>query len=201
MNGLIYDTETSGLPKFKEPDSSPLQPIVVQLGVMKVTLSNDQLIATDSYSALASNTLGISVEQGAYEVTGIGDAELEGQPDIEEVMKRFLEDVSNVSFLIAHNASFDKKMMMCTAHHINRERSKMALDGFIETKQYCSMHGATPILKLPGRYGQYKWPKLTECYKHFFGKEMEDAHDALGDVKGTFEICNAMGFSALKRIN
>ena len=39
-------------------------------------------------------------------------------------------------------------------------------------------------------YG-FKWPKLTEAFRHFIGKDMEGAHDALADVRG----CAAVFFA------
>jgi DNA polymerase III epsilon subunit-like protein len=45
------------------------------------------------------------------------------------------------------------------------------------------MKATTSICKLPGKYGDYKWPKLQESHLHFFGKEFEGAHDAMADVR------------------
>lgn len=46
------------------------------------------------------------------------------------------------------------------------------------------MMSSTNFCKLPNPSGRkgYKWPKLTELYNVLFEEEMEDAHDAMGDV-------------------
>lgn len=42
---------------------------------------------------------------------------------------------------------------------------------------------ATDICKLPGNFGNYKWPKVTEAYKHFFpDKEYNEKHRAYQDA-------------------
>jgi DNA polymerase-3 subunit epsilon len=48
------------------------------------------------------------------------------------------------------------------------------------------MQATTNICKLPSANGRagYKWPKLTDAYMHFFGEELDGAHDALVDVRG-----------------
>ena len=39
---------------------------------------------------------------------------------------------------------------------------------------------------------KYKMPKLCELYKHFYGKDFENAHSADGDVKALLEIMKMM---------
>jgi len=46
----------------------------------------------------------------------------------------------------------------------------------------------TPICKIPGKYNDYKWPKLAEAYRHLFNEEIKDAHDALADVRACARI-------------
>ena len=50
---------------------------------------------------------------------------------------------------------------------------------------YCTMKETTDLCKLPGRYGNYKWPKLQELHKHLFGENFVGAHDAMFDIKAT----------------
>ena len=40
----------------------------------------------------------------------------------------------------------------------------------------------------PKRNGQWKWPKLEECVRHFFGETLVGAHDALTDVRATARV-------------
>jgi DNA polymerase III subunit epsilon len=51
------------------------------------------------------------------------------------------------------------------------------------------MQDMTDICCLPSPWGKgYKWPKLHEAHRHCFGKEFEDAHDALADVRACAKV-------------
>ena len=49
------------------------------------------------------------------------------------------------------------------------------------------MKSSVDYCQLPGRYG-FKWPKLEELYDKCFSEKLENAHDALVDVKATYRI-------------
>jgi DNA polymerase III epsilon subunit-like protein len=50
------------------------------------------------------------------------------------------------------------------------------------------MQHTTNVLKIPGRYGDFKWPKLEEAYKHYYGEIFSGAHDALVDVRACRDV-------------
>jgi hypothetical protein len=58
------------------------------------------------------------------------------------------------------------------------------------------MKASTDLCKLPSQFkrGGYKWPKLQEAYKHFFGEEFASAHDAMADLRA----CRRVFFHLLK---
>ena len=57
----------------------------------------------------------------------------------------------------------------------------------------CPMLLSTPICKIPGRRGGYKWPKAEEAYKHFFPEsEYIEAHRGADDAMHEAEIIYAM---------
>lgn len=57
----------------------------------------------------------------------------------------------------------------------------------------CPMLLATPICKLTGRRGGYKWPKAEEAYKHFFPEsEYVEKHRGADDAMHEAEIIYAM---------
>ncbi len=47
------------------------------------------------------------------------------------------------------------------------------------------MKSSVQYCKLPGNYG-FKWPKLEELYNICFQEKLENAHDAMVDVRATF---------------
>jgi DNA polymerase III epsilon subunit-like protein len=59
----------------------------------------------------------------------------------------------------------------------------------------CLMLTCTPILQLPGNFGDYKWPKFVEAWNYFFPKEhLNDTHragpDAVNEAKLAFRLYN-----------
>lgn len=57
----------------------------------------------------------------------------------------------------------------------------------------CPMLLSTPICKLPGRRGGFKWPKAEEAYKHFFPEsDYIEKHRGADDAMHEAEIIYAM---------
>ncbi len=50
------------------------------------------------------------------------------------------------------------------------------------------MQESAPVLKIPGKYDDFKWPSLEEAMR-FFGKaDWKSTHDAMDDVEATEEL-------------
>lgn len=191
--GLAYDTETTGLPLFSEPSEDPRQPHVVQLGAILVDLDTreelevlDEIILPDGWHVPEDTAKihGITT-QFALEV---------GKPAL-EVLGRFVgmwganSDVLRIGF----NEPFDARMVrIAMFRHFDAE----AADNWKAGKAHDVMRVVTPMCKLPPteamirarRGNQFKQPKLSEAYKHFFGEELTGAHSALVDARATLRI-------------
>jgi len=94
----------------------------------------------------------------------------------------FNEMVLKSDYQIAHNIKFDTLMIEKTANVYFQHPVVSFKNAF------CTMEKTTDICKLKGKNGSYKWPKLNEAYKHFFNREVENAHDALADCNACFDI-------------
>jgi|TARA_B110000967_G_C18738984_1_gene486697 DNA polymerase-3 subunit epsilon len=174
---LFFDTETTGLPQdWKAPVSDTNNwPRIVQIAWVLSSQDDGQLESKDfiikpegfTIPKESSDVHGISTEQ-AYE---------EGK-DLLDVLTEFDKDLRNSTRLVAHNISFDEKVL--GAEFIR----KGIENDFFEKRRLCTMQKSTDYCKLPGRYG-YKWPTLSELHITLFGKDFEDAHNAMGDVIAT----------------
>jgi DNA polymerase III epsilon subunit-like protein len=91
--------------------------------------------------------------------------------------------------LVGHNVSFDRSMVL---REYSRAKRPEAISGL---RTICTMMGTADICRLPGKYGDFKWPKLGELHRHLFGKSLSVAHDARADV----EAC-ARCFFELQRL-
>jgi DNA polymerase III subunit epsilon len=174
---LFFDTETTGLPQnWKAPVSDTNNwPRIVQIAWILSSQENGQLESKDfiikpegfSIPIESSDVHGITTEQ-AYE---------EGK-DLLDVLDEFDRDLDKSNRLVAHNISFDEKVL--GAEFIR----KGVENDFFAKRRLCTMQKSTDYCKLPGRYG-YKWPTLSELHNVLFGKDFEDAHNAMGDVIAT----------------
>jgi len=171
---LVIDTETTGMYDFKSSPDAPHQPRLVQLAMLAV--EGDRTVA-----AISVMIRGVIIPDEAAEVHGITTeiAAACGVPLLASLA--FFDDfLTRSNLVIAHNLSFDRAIMW----------SELIREGFSAYHRdgYCTMHAMTPICRIPGRYGDYKWPKLTEAYRHCFGEDLDGAHDALADARACLRI-------------
>jgi DNA polymerase III epsilon subunit-like protein len=178
---LFFDTETTGLPVWSEPENSPNHPRMVQLGMVVCEDNGDVVFSLgsivhveDPISSAASDIHGITTEI----------SHTRGMP-VELLTTLFLKWASECDEIIAHNIKFDR--LILTA-----ELSRLGVL-FPAKMQYCTMLASTNICKIPKARG-YKWPKLSEAYEYFFKEKLVDAHDALVDVMA----CKRIYFEGLK---
>jgi DNA polymerase III epsilon subunit-like protein len=178
MNYLFFDTETTGLPrnyKAHYTDTSNW-PRIVQLA---------WLLADSNGTILKESDFIIKVDfpipEEASRVHGITNAVAEAKGVIiSEVLNSFLTDLNNSDKLICHNVSFDLTILQS-------ELFRNQLTHKIETPTFCTMKKSTDFCQLPGPYG-FKWPKLEELYNTCFGKKLTNAHNAMADVRATYEV-------------
>ena len=177
---VFFDCETTGLPmNYGAPVTDVNNwPRLVQLAwLVHDTEGNEikvenRIIKPEGFEIplQASNVHGITTQEA-----------LDGGEDLKTVLLEFAKDMNDCSLLVAHNISFDRKIVGC-------EFYRKEIGTFIEEVQkLCTMHKSTSYCELPNPSGRggYKWPKLQELHTKLFGSEFEDAHDALADIQAT----------------
>ena len=177
---LIFDTETTGLPKswnapITDTDNWPrCVQIAWQLHdeMGNVLEHNDFLIQPEGYNIPfdAERIHGISTELAAQE--GI---------DLEKGLHLFNEALAKTKFIVGQNLQFDLNIMGCEFHRLGVE-TPLAKLPILDT---CTEKTAT-LCQIPGgRGGKFKLPTLTELHKHLFGTDFNEAHNATADVEAT----------------
>jgi len=173
---LFFDTETTGLPRNWQSSASDLEnwPRLVQIAWVLYengveASSRDFIIKPEGFSIPidASNIHGITTER----------AEREGA-SLQLVLNEFQDLVARADFLVAHNISFDEKIV--GAEFL---RKNMPND-LVSKKTICTKEISTNFCAIPSVHGRsgYKWPKLSELHLKLFGAELVDFHNALADV-------------------
>ncbi|MFP5512453.1 MAG: 3'-5' exonuclease [Alphaproteobacteria bacterium] len=184
---LFFDTETTGLPLRWAPSSDPGQPHIVQLAALLQSGpdaeagSMNVIIRPDGYCAMpakAFETHGISFERAMDE--GISRA---------AALDQFNALMERAETLVAHNIDFDARLM-----RIAYQRAKMA-PARENLPKFCTMAASLHIVNLPptpkmqaAGFNKPKPPQLKECIAHFFGEELDGAHDALVDVRACARV-------------
>lgn len=173
---LFFDTETTGLPKNWKAPITVLDnwPRLVQIAWIfynekgKEILSRNYIIKPDNFiiPQEASNVHGITTERAIQD----------GLP-LSSVLDEFAQNINQSEYLVAHNMDFDEKIV--GAEFLRKD----IINNLFQTKKICTKNASTNFCKIPGNYGRYKWPKLSELHTILFGVDFEDAHDALVDVK------------------
>ena len=172
---LVFDTETIGLPRnWKAPVSNLNNwPRMVQLAWV---LLNDEGKELPLHNYIIQPD-GFRIPRAAQNIHGISTerALSEGVPLL-QVLEQFQTDLASASHLVAHNMSFDIKIL---GAEFLRMLNKNPLP---RKKQICTKITGTDVCCIPGRYG-YKWPSLSELHYHLFKKDFKEAHNAAVDVE------------------
>lgn len=180
---LVFDTETTDLPQYKLAADHPLQARVIQLACL--LLDKGFRPMGQFCTLIQPNCWHIS--EGAKAAHGIDEDTCAryGVP-IEDAIAVFERLGATAQVIVAHNIKFDHFLL-------SSEFTRLAKTSqTLQRPQVCTMLTTTPLCKLPGRYGQYKWPKLSEAYEWAFKEELKDAHDALVDCKATARLLQAL---------
>jgi DNA polymerase III epsilon subunit-like protein len=175
MTYLIIDTETTGLPKNWKAPVSDLNnwPRLVQIAWMQCDNSG-KILSSSDYIVKPRNFI---IPEDAVKIHGITTeiAKNEGVA-LNIVLKEFSTAISQSSVLIAHNMSFDEKV-------VGAEFLREKIDSKLFTiPKICTMEKSTDYCKISNSYG-YKWPSLSELYFKLFKTEIEGIHDAAADVR------------------
>lgn len=173
---LFFDTETTGLPRDWNAPVEKLDnwPRLVQLA----WLLCDEDGREREKSVHIVKPEGFTVPPESARVHGITQEKaLAAGKDLRLVLEEFAEMIEEADFLVAHNMNFDEKIMGSEFLRSNMD------SGLFRTKRICTMLSTIEFCGIPSASGEgYKWPKLSELHIKLFGKDFEDAHDAMVDT-------------------
>jgi DNA polymerase-3 subunit epsilon len=180
---IAFDTETTGLPNWKEPSGGDNQPHIVQLAAHLVNLDTKQII--QSMDVIIKPD-GWEIPEEVSEIHGI-TTEYASQVGIPEKMAvdMFLA-MWNGRLQVAHNTTFDRRIIRIATKRFCDEATIEAWHG---CEYECTGLLSKPIMQmLPKNHYGFKMPKLEEAYKYFTDKELENAHSAIADVNACLEV-------------
>jgi DNA polymerase III subunit alpha len=177
---LIFDTETTGLPKRWDAPITDVDnwPRCIQIawqlhdGMGNCIEHQDYLVQPD----------GFNIPYDAEKIHGISTelAQEQGIP-LAEVLEKFNEALSKTKFVVGQNVKFDLNIM---GAEFVRENVTNPLQE-LPVLDTCTEHTAS-LCQIPGgRYGKFKLPTLTELHEYLFNVPFAEAHNATADVEAT----------------
>lgn len=177
---LIFDTETTGLPKKWDAPITDLEnwPRVIQIAWQlhdqwgKLLEQKEFLIRPDDFD----------IPYDSEKVHGISTALAQKKGiELDEALAHFNEAIEQSYFIVGQNVSFDLNVTGAEFLRRNIESElteKPVLDTCTEkTAQLCQLPG--------GKGGAYKLPNLSELHEFLFDEKFQEAHNASADVEAT----------------
>lgn len=176
---LIFDTETTGLPKNYNAPLTDFEnwPRLVQLA-WQLHANDGSLISSENFIVKPE---GFTIPFNSQKIHGISTQRaLEEGHELTTVLEKFTADVKKTKAVIGHNVEFDNNIVGC--EYLRTSKHNILAD----TKAIDTKEEATDFTAIPGgRGGKFKWPTLTELHTKLFGIPFDDAHDAAFDVDAT----------------
>lgn len=189
-----FDTETTGLPLFRDPSDDPRQPHLVDICILAYD-ANGTLV--DSFEAMIRPD-GWVIPNEVAVIHGITTemAMDMGIPEA-EALDGFMAIHDRAGLRVAHNIAFDDRIMRIA---LSRYRGKEAADAFKETAGYCTAAKSKPICQLPPTEkmkatnfkNSFKTPTVAEALLHFTGEELNGGHRARPDAEACARVYFAL---------
>jgi len=177
---LIFDTETTGLPKRWDAPLSDTDnwPRCIQIAWQL----HDAMGNCIEHQDYLVKPEGFNIPYDAEKIHGISTelAQQQGVP-LAEVLEKFNAALAKTKFVVGQNVGFDLNIMGAEFHRENVDNVLQDLP-VLDT---CTEHTAS-LCQLPGgRYGKFKLPTLTELHQFLFNQPFAEAHNATADVEAT----------------
>ena len=151
---IVFDLETNGI-----KDCSVLSISAIKL---EVDIENLNVREIGKFDRYYYRNPGEKINFGAIRVNGLTDENISILRKDRNYSKYFEEDYDfedfcdGVKHFVAHNISFDSQFLKIPY-----------------MRKFCTMNENVENLKIEGKYGKYKWPKLNETAK-YYGIEVDE---------------------------
>lgn len=191
MRVIVVDTETTGLPDFKQPPHHESQPHLVQLAWLlavdgRVTRARCDIVLPDGWE----------IPQPMAAIHGITTAFAKEHGDHADVVIGRLEDaLEDAEVFVAHNVHFDRRILETTAHRCTNGFDSPLLKLRETHRLECTQAGNAKVVKARQASGAGKFASLDETHAHYFGAPLRregQAHDALDDALACWRVWCAM---------
>lgn len=197
MRILVFDTETTGLPKTKiiNPDTLDQWPNVVQFSYIIFDTNLNDIVESKNYIIKVSESILIS--EDSVKIHGItNEMSFKEGVLISEVLNEFFYYLRDVDCIVGHNISFDINMIKVELLRIIYDKSiksaeikhyKYDLHYISNYKNiYCTLQESINFcnIKAIDKFGReyLKYPKLIELHQKLFNTSPNNLHNSFNDI-------------------
>ena len=197
---LVFDTETTGLPKTKVINETTINglPYIVQLSYMIYDTDSTKIIKISDNIVKIPENVELSKESIAIHGIDRNKMNENGKP-IVEILQEFLTDIDSTDLIIAHNIDFDINMIIIELYRSamdtnNSHIKEINLPVTVKLQymnRYCTMKNSIElcnIKKFSKTTGNeyVKFPTLSETYYKLFNVKPNNMHNSLNDIYACF---------------
>ena len=188
MKYLIFDTETTGLPKrksyqdyydftdFDKYKSARIVSIAWSFWENTNQLGSGYFVVKPKGFKIDNTCISTKIHGITQEI-----ADRDGH-DLEFVLNKFITAIRSVDVIVGHNLSFDKNIVLAELSNLGKLEAVRIL---LSKNEFCTMKKSKSIVRAKNKYNKIKYPKLSELYSFYFNKTFENAHNAQADVEAT----------------
>ncbi|MDX1684203.1 MAG: 3'-5' exonuclease [Saprospiraceae bacterium] len=155
---VFFDVEATGL--------SVVRDRIVQIGMVKYTPEG----SVEEYEQLINP--GIPISEEAYKVHGISSTDVANKPTFQQVSDEIMDFIGDADLAGYNSDRYDIPMLMEEFHRVGKE--------FVMDNRR-TVDVQRIFYKMEPR-------TLDAAYRYYCDKKMENAHDALVDVRATAEV-------------
>lgn len=194
MKIIVFDTETTGLPKTKVLTAGlvNLWPYIVQLSYLIYDVNEKELVKIRDFIVKIPYNIEISQESTKLHCI-TNDISYSQGTNIENIIEEFMEDLKDCDYIIGHNIDFDINMIKAELIRLNMniDRNMNLYYNYLEfmsscKKFYCTMQESVDLcaIKQTNKQGKeyFKYPKLIELHQKLFNTSPKGLHNSLNDI-------------------
>ena len=198
MKIIIFDTETTGLPKCRQSLVTDTEewPHIVQFSYIIYDLSTNKLEKVEDFIIKLAEE--IEIPEESSKIHGI-TKEISNEKGIliKDVINQFIKDITGCQLLVAHNLEFDMNMLIVELIRMNRsaelleddlaiDLNNSAYEKITNIKKYCTMKETEKKcnIKAVSKTGKEytKYPTLGELHYYLFRSYPKNLHNSLNDI-------------------
>lgn len=178
---VIFDTETTGLPKLKNAPLTDFDnwPRMVQLA-WQVYDANGNFVEQQNH-IIRPDGFVIPIDAMVVHKISTEHALAVGKP-LDEVLDLFLKSAAQAKYFVGHNVEFDLCVLGC---EFMRRRGTNPLEQWMKVDTCTEKTAAFCEIK---KGEHFKFPTLKELYNKLFGCDFDTAHNAMADVNATVRV-------------